>query len=40
MAQFGANTPPALTFELVADCGDHLDNRRVVARRDRLIVLS
>jgi hypothetical protein len=38
MPKLGANAPPAIEFELLADCGDRLDDRRAVTatRRDEI----
>jgi len=38
MSKLGANAPPAIEFELLADCGDRLDDRRAVTatRRDEI----
>jgi hypothetical protein len=34
LSQGGLDAPPAVTFELIADCGDRLDDRGVVRRRE------
>ena len=40
LPQGRAHAPVAITFELIADGGDRLDNGGVVGRRCRLIVVG